>query len=110
MGRYGQSPSSASESTGVLQPLLERLAERAPPAAAIHAVGARYDPSTGSGQTESGWQVLLLRGGHDFGRLSSAAARSLGADLMRMADVIEGKHPSTPVPAVSLPVPGRIAR
>lgn len=68
-----------------LAPIFERLRGRLTAAPGpLVALGARRDGS--------GWSVLLLRGGEELAVLDAAAARDLAAEILTMADVIEGKR------------------
>lgn len=73
---------------------LERLRARLEPPPAgpaadrpggIEAVGAKYDAET--------WAVLLLRQGEEIAFVSANKARALAADMVRIADAIEGRVP-----------------
>lgn len=66
---------------GELPPGLERLKARHAP---VHAVGARHDGD--------GWKVVLLAHGETLAALDAGAARELAAEILTMADVIEGKR------------------
>ena len=81
--------------------LLEPPAQPGAAVAALERLRARFEPVTsGSGVTAVGakydgelWGVLLLRQGTELAMLDGAGARELAADMVRMADALEGKVP-----------------